>query len=308
MLTYLVVLLDDSSVSYCHYENGCKERHLIDLDILKHGIIWAMKENLNIQFVYPDYQLPEEYRNTIEMVDHTKIGPIACGENLDVIVLDDLQVQSQTDGCYLWRCTLQELIDNKERLVSILSCATRLNVVLTDIIKWKQSEFDSYKDILDDLVDQTVELYQHGKRAQLNLLTDRLLLSSMNNCNAGDTTVVLAPDGKFYVCPAHYPNESVGSLHEGLHIPNRQLYNLDHAPICRHCDAFQCKRCIWLNQQTTTDCNIPSHEQCVVAHLERNASRTMQQRLKEKDIVVENSQVIPEIDCLDPFEKYNRWK
>lgn len=35
MLQYLVILLDDTSVSFCHYSNPIKERNLIPLDILK---------------------------------------------------------------------------------------------------------------------------------------------------------------------------------------------------------------------------------------------------------------------------------
>ena len=41
MLQYLVILLDDTSVSFCHYSNPIKERNLIPLDILKKGILWA---------------------------------------------------------------------------------------------------------------------------------------------------------------------------------------------------------------------------------------------------------------------------
>ena len=100
---------------------------------------------------------------------------------------------------------------------------------------------------------------------------------------------------------------SIGSLTGGLDIKNPQLYKLNYAPICRHCDAYQCRRCIWLNKKTTLEVNTPSHEQCVVAHIERNASRELLRRgrelgefLPEKDI--------KEIDYLDPFEKRKEWE
>ena len=114
----------------------------------------------------------------------------------------------------------------------------------------------------------------------------------MNNCNAGWESITLAPDGKFYICPAFYQDNlgDVGDLKNGINIPNPQLYRLDHAPICSHCDAYQCRRCIWLNLKTTLEVNTPSHEQCVVSHLERNASRII------------NSENIPEINYLDPFD------
>ena len=311
MLTYLVILLDDTSVSYCHYDTGRRERRLIPLDVLKRGIVWAMKENLNIQFVYPDYPLPQDYRETVEMIDHMKIGPAGCGEALDVVVVDDLSaVALQSPTPFIWQCSLAELDKQKAPLKDVLRRVQRLNVMLTDVVTWRQAAFDTYKAILEDLAAFMAERYREGSVTQLNLLTDRLFLSAMNNCGAGDTSVTLAPDGRFYVCPAFYyaASPSIGSPESGLDIPNRQLYRLDHAPICRLCDAYQCRRCVWLNGELTGDANTPSHEQCVAAHLERNASRQLQLALQEHDVTLENSNDIKELDYLDPFNIANKWK
>ena len=88
MLTYLIILLDDLSTSYCHYKVTKQEHRLISLEHLHQGIVWAMKENLNIQFIYPDDELPQEYLKAIESIDHTKIMPSAHCEKADVIVLN----------------------------------------------------------------------------------------------------------------------------------------------------------------------------------------------------------------------------
>lgn len=309
MLTYLIILLDDTSTSFCHYKPTQTERRLIDLDVLKRGIVWAMKENLNIQFVYPNYELPYDYREAVKSIDHTKIGPVECGEELDVVILNNLSTKERdnTQSC-IWQCSLEELKRQSDSVKELLSNVSRLNVMLTDIPTWKQTEFDTYKAILEELADCIVENYQRGRTVQLNLLTDRLILDKMNNCGAGDTSITLAPDGRFYVCPAYYTHESIGSLDKGLNIPNRQLYQLSHAPICRHCDAFQCKRCVRWNQLLTMDCNTPSHEQCVAAHLERNASRLLRQKLEKRGIGIEGCREIGEIYYLDPFDIVNRWK
>ena len=137
-----------------------------------------------------------------------------------------------------------------------------------------------------------------------------MMLDKMNNCGAADSNVTLAPDGKFYVCPAFYQANSdtiisksynIGSLLEGLDIKNPQLYKLDHAPICRKCDAYQCRRCIWLNRKTTLEVNTPSHEQCVVAHLERNASRDLLANIRKHGKFIPERE-IKAIDYLDPFD------
>ena len=307
MLTYLIIILDDMSASFCHYDVARRERKLIALDDLRAGILFAMKENLNIQFVYPDYKLPEEYRNLIDSIDHTKIGPSGCEEELDMEVVSNIDFEADNARSYLWRCTGGELHAAQDKVVNVLTRVFRLNVILTDILSWGEKEFVSYQNILDRLSTGIVEHYRNGHSVQLNLLTDRFMIDKMNNCNAGDASITLAPDGRFYVCPAFYPDSSVGSLKDGIKIQNRQLYKLDHAPICRKCDAFQCKRCIWMNTLSTQDCNTPSHEQCVVAHLERRASCKLLQLAIDKGILLEGAYGIEDVEYLDPFNIINKW-
>ena len=86
----------------------------------------------------------------------------------------------------------------------------------------------------------------------------------------------------------------------GLQIPNQQLLQLNHAPLCRICDAYHCNRCIWLNNRLTWDNNTPSRQQCVLAHLERNASRDLQQQLKAAGM--DGGEEIKHIDYIDPFD------
>ena len=186
----------------------------------------------------------------------------------------------------------------------------RLNVVIKDIETFTDADFAKYKAFLEEVAAKIELMYVKGKAPQFNLLTDRLMLKQMNNCGAGDTTITLAPNGKFYICPAFYyedENDDVGDLEHGLDIKNKQLYQLGHAPICRHCDAWQCKRCIWLNRKTTLEVNTPSHEQCVVAHLERNASRLLLQNIRKHGSFLAEQEDIPELDYIDPFDKRDEW-
>lgn len=330
MVEYLVILLDNTSVSYCHYPNDKVQHNLIPVEILKKGIMYAMLENLTIQFVYPEYALPNEYNDVIETIDHCKIVPStfedkSLRKDADVIVFNDwigLDVFHFTSSqSYILRTSKTDFFDRYLFLNGVLEKAGRLNVVLTDIETFSEDDFDKYQKILVTLSKKIEKLFVQGKSPQLNLLTDRMLLSEMNNCNAGVSNITLAPDGNFYVCPAFYNlpvvdgNEktlddvcqkrfSIGSLHDGLDIKNFQLYRLDHAPICRNCDAFQCKRCIWLNRKTTNEVNTPSHEQCVVAHLERNASRDLLLNIRKYGAFLPDKE-ITEIDYLDPFDNLN---
>ena len=162
----------------------------------------------------------------------------------------------------------------------------------------------SYKEFLESLVPFVADEIKNGRNLHFNLLTDRLSLTKMNNCGAADETLTYNVDGKFYICPAYCnveENSSVGDLETGLDIKNPQLYKLGYAPICRMCDAYQCHRCIWLNNKTTLEVNTPSHEQCVVSHIERNASKMLLNELKGYP-GFDNLSDIKKISYLDPFD------
>jgi CXXX repeat peptide maturase len=318
MLQYLIILLDDTSTSYCHYENTAQSSHLIPIQMLKDGIMFGMKENLMIQFVYPDYDIPSEYKEAIETIDHSKIVSSLSEdeelkENADVIVFHDWTALDywtfDMDKLYALRTTKDDFFDRYRFLKNVLGKVVRLNIVITDVEKFSEEDFAQYKQCLSHLSDEMIALYKDGKSPQLNILTDRLMLDGMNNCNAGSESITLAPDGKLYVCPAFYYDQdySIGSLAEGLDIKNPQLYKLNYAPICRHCDAYQCRRCIWLNKKMTLEVNTPSHEQCVVAHIERNASRELLRRGRKLGEFLPEKE-IEEIDYLDPFEKRKDWE
>lgn len=312
MLKYLIIPLADDSVSFCHYERGNKSDGLIDIDTLKKAIFWAMTENLNVQFVYPDKEIPSAYKAVVETIDHAKIVGSHCEDKVltdeaDIVVFDgwnDLDAfKCQSGKSYVVRTDKADLFDNADVIKSLFPKLDRLVVVITDIDKFKEHDFEKYDAFLNDLIPVVKEEYGKGHSLHFNLLTDRMLLDKMNNCNAGDETITLAPDGKFYICPAFYldGSKAVGDPVTGLDIKNRQLYRLDHAPICRKCDAWQCRRCVWLNRKTTLEVNTPSHEQCVVAHIERNASRRLLDEIRTLgEFLPENE--IKEIDYLDPFE------
>ena len=309
MLQYLVILLDKSSVSYCHYPDSTETVRPMPLDTLKAGIVFAMKENLSIQFVYPDYKLPDEYAAAIESIDHVKIAPIGSEMKTDVKVarsiMEFCRSKKEKDTAYVVRCSKKEFLENGGDLCETFYHVSRLNIVITDIHTLADNEADSYDRMLGKLSAALEERFKQGAMPQLNLLTDRMMLDAMNNCDAGWKSLTLAPDGKLYVCPAFYydDSDSVGEIQNGVDVKNQQLYRLDHAPICRHCDAYQCRRCIWLNKLTTLEANTPSHSQCLAAHLERNASRRLLEQLRKTDAAYMKGRTIKEIKYLDPFNE-----
>lgn len=315
MLKYLIIQLDDSSVSFCHYDNDRTKPKLMPLDTLKDAIFWSMKENLTLQFLYPDYEIPEEYKKEIAKTYHADIVSSTCDDEelrkgADVVVFDSFASINyfpfNMDQSYVFRSTLSDLYDGARLLYPILPKVNRINIVITDVLSFAKEDEQKYAEYLNSLADKVAKEYGTGHSVQVNILTDRMVLDKMNNCNAGDETITMCPDGRFYVCPAFYSDEdlrfSIGTPQDGLDIKNPQLYKISHAPICRICDAYQCRRCVWLNRKSTLEVNTPSHEQCVVAHVERHASRNLLAKIREISQFLPNKE-IKEIDYLDPFEK-----
>ena len=325
MLQYLVILLDDTSVAYCHADNPLKERHLMPMETLKKGILFGMKHNLMIQYVFPGHALPDEYVSVIESIDNVKIYPmgykpftgIGVESEADVEVANSISNIVAAKNLVL-RLTFSEMLKQKDTIAKLFASGARINLCITDMEQFTDEQIEVYRNLLEEWNGALLNLYKQGQSPQFNLLTDRMMLDKMHNCEAGVSNITLAPNGKFYLCPAFYYDEqmkvdnqlnhhqptsdySVGDLEKFLDIPNQQLLKLDHAPLCRVCDAYQCRRCLWLNRKLTWDLNTPSHQQCVMAHIERNASRDLLNEISKLGEFMPEIQ-IKEIDYLDPFE------
>lgn len=311
MLKYLVIPLAHDAVSFCQYEAYLSDQTTIPAHILSDAIVWAMKENLSIQFIFPKQSLPNDIIQLIESVEHAKIVPSDINDSklkvgADIVVFNGwneiANYQYFSGQSYVIRSPFSDLLKNSDLLISALAKSDRINIVITDI---QNVAVEQYGEFLYHIALSIIEEYRRGHQAQFNLLTDRLMLNEMNNCNAGYESLTLAPDGQFYICPAFWMEgtKSIGNLEQGLDLKNPQLFRLTHAPVCRECDAWQCKRCIWLNKKMTREVNTPSHEQCVISHIERNASKALLGEFRKIDPKFMPDVNISDIDYLDPFEK-----
>lgn len=263
--------------------------------------------------VYPNYILPKEYSSVIDSTDHTDVVAYDCEDlqlrlNAEIVIFDNwyklVDYQFNYDSAYVIKTSFEAMFENESLLKLLFTRLNRISVVIEDVDKFNSDIQAKYQQFLENLIPDIVKIYKSGRALQLNIITDRMMLTSMNNCNAGWESITLAPNGKFYICPAFYLCEGenpVGNVKDGLLIKNSQLYKLQYSPICRTCDAYQCRRCAWLNKKFTYEVNIPSKEQCVMAHLERNASGKLLAEIRKIGMFLPHKSV-PMINYLDPFE------
>jgi len=316
MISYLIVLLNKDSTSFCYYENESyynSESELISFELLEEIIIYAIKNNITLNFLYGNQQLPDNYEKLIDTIDHEKILPIKLNQvysdGVFVINEDDRNfipfLNENEDLNLILRLPKDDLPTLSETINSLLGKFKRLNLSILNIESFSEQDLEIYEKQLKMIGVMVVELYKSGQSFELNFISDRLSLNKMNNCDAGIKHLTIAPNGKFYICPGfYYDNEDdcIGDLVDGINIKNQRLLTLDNSPICRICDAYHCKRCVYLNNKITLEINTPSHQQCVLSHLERNSTVNLLNLLDSSKINIENAVSIPEIDYLDPID------
>ena len=305
-MKYLIISLCDSSVSFCNYERS-ETPNLISIDVLESALIWGIKNNLNIQILYPRYELPCSYQTLIDNYEHIEIRYLNKVHNADIWVVNNFSELEQYEcivSPVIVHISISEFLSNYKEIGDILPKVKRLNICFTDVHNFTEDNEAQYECSLNYLAKKIEGLYIAENPIQLNLITDRTMLTQMNNCNAGIESITVAPDGNFYICPAFYlsKNKACGNIKDGVAIPNQRLLAIENAPICRLCDAFHCRRCVHLNKSLTNEVNTPSRQQCIMSHIERRASKILLDSIRSFGQYAPDVD-IPQLDYNDPFDK-----
>jgi len=312
--THQFIQLDSFAPSFCYYQNNNFDEsnyELIKYHQLHEVLSEAEQINKSIIVIYSNKDLPTEYHTLLDRVNHEKIYPFKLIDQFKsgILILNEENLsqvsvlQRDSSRNIILRLS-QKKIDNLfEIICSLEGTFSKLTLILLEIDKFSQEEICSYKEQLVKIRKKIVKWLSENKTAEISILTDRLLLRHMNNCDAGIRHFTLAPDGNNYVCPAFYFDKNLSSF--GLinsENTNLRLLKIDSSPVCSICDAYHCKRCVYLNKKITEEINIPSQEQCIISHEERNQTKELRADIVSTLKNQTELPVIPEIDYLDPFE------
>jgi CXXX repeat peptide maturase len=279
--------------------------------ILRSAIDLAQRESLKLRFLYGDKRPPRLVERLTEQVEHTKILPLKlrCSYLQGVFIIqkgDFEQIDRTRAGPpekVILRVRKNDLGD-LSALVESLAGSKRIDVVLQALGSYGKADFEAYAVQLDKIKNRLAGRFSSGTPCELNIITDRLRLSSMRNCNAGMEHRTVAPDGRVYLCPGFFhgfPKSAIGDLSGQAFWPDTELLPLEKAPICSGCDAFHCRRCFYLNVTLTGEINTPSRQQCVVSHLEQLCSFFFREEILpfvDKDRLA----LFSEPQSLDPLE------
>lgn len=298
-IRYMQIITSDDITPHCTYRNWRNTHNVIDKQLLEEGLEFCEKNNFTPVILGSSSNKSTEWLNILD----GKSNEIS--ENSIIICDNNTEIPLGSQGNCILLISKTNIGKLSEFIGKMYPSILRVNVILEDIDKWGTSDIEIYIEQLNELKNFVIDSYKSGNPIAINVLTDRIDLECMCNCEAGENTFTLAPNGKIYICPAFYfdnPDNHIGDIYDGVNIKNGYLFELKNAPICSSCDAYHCRRCKYLNKKLTSEINTPSKMQCVISHIERNKSRELQLELNMQKIVsIEN--IIGAIDYTDPLDK-----
>ncbi|MFA9377333.1 MAG: radical SAM peptide maturase, CXXX-repeat target family [Lachnotalea sp.] len=307
------IILSDNYVTCCPISNQSANKNYIHMDLgtIKSSIEYARQNFYKPIFIHSDKEFLNENCEIFSEYDSLHIVP---AENYDsiknlakqyLLVFNEGNVDLKCD--YTKNCIFNiegKSISNLYKCVKILlSKSDRININILNLEK--DFDFETYQDELARIKDLLIDYYTiETQIKEINLLTDILYLSKLEPCGAGDNAITVAPNGKFYVCPAFYSeNEenSIGDLYNGLNNKNSHLYTKDYKPLCQKCDSYQCVSCVYHNKIHTMEVNIPSAYQCRKSFIEREISMSFQKALVDYNGF---NHILEELSYTDPIEQF----
>lgn len=310
---HLYFIMSDDSVEHCNYKTSLDSNNIMPLEIIKKGLEFSERN-----FYKPIILNSKKQNNIVNIDEFSKVGridiykkgvemPYKYYNGIEVITKEDLLYENNNtvkDSCIL----NLDYIDIKNLHEYVINSLDRYNRVNVNIIGFK-SEFDEekYKQELNKICDYLCELYINKKYKEVNLITDRLFIEKMDNCESGDNNFALAPNGNIYICPAFYfydEKSAIGNIYDESIVIDKKPFMLESAQICKECDAFQCSRCVFKNKNDTGEFNIPGSSQCRKSHIEREASLNFYNKLKKEGIDVENLNNLERLSYYDPMENF----
>ena len=318
---YALIALEDGAVPFCHYENPRfavpAPSRWMDAALLKALIDHALEGGIGLTFLLGERRPPAALRRLIERVPHSLIVPWALHEVYPgaMVVLEAKDCADLASLPSNWSRNIILRIGRRDlpRLAAMFDALAgkfgRLSLHLTGIEYFTADDLDLYAGELAGIAASLKKLFADGRRLEVGVLTDRMFLKARRHCDAGEKHLTVAPDGNCHICPAFLSEnaEPIGRFEpaRGFVAEVPSMVAFERAPLCTRCDAWHCKRCVWLSRGLTGEYNVPSQQQCRLAHIEREASRNLLRELDRIEPFVRLPRIV-ELNYDDPLDLIGR--
>ncbi len=314
----LYLLLADDYVSYCMFDNRDQSRKTMTPEQIKKGLEYAAEHFMRPVFVHsrsnPDLSLNPEYvgYDILHIVPGEFLDKAREAKLSDVLPVFNAQNINSVSG-NISNCILnvhESELDSLAYLsIKLLDKANRVNVNILDLSRTFDEK--AYEGALIDVREYLTKLLnENGVFKEYNLLTDICLLSKHANCQAGENSFTYGSDGKLHICPAFYSkhkDQALGTIEEGIVSKyDPRLYTIEKNTLCRECDAYHCRNCVYVNWTNTNEINVSPSFQCRKSFIERRVAQTILERLKMSPMTssLVKTKTIAELPYLDPIKGF----
>lgn len=248
---YLYFVLDDGITPHCSYSSNKNTEAAMEPELISKGIEYARVHNMIPVFLGDAAKYLDTYQNNIMHVcmtgqNITENMRIASNVSRVIPIYDKCNYLTEvtpSDVCIL--LLSRDALDSVEEMLDIIQPSTnRINIIKQDYMIWDSLDLKKYEQVLD-----SIRKREH-KEGQINLLEFRH--EPQKECGMGISEITLAPNGKFYECPAAYfsKENSVGDIDSGFSISDSDLYSRERIAKCRKCDVHNCRPCFFCQQKT----------------------------------------------------------
>lgn len=321
---FLYIMLSDSSIDYCTKMKQKRSGHILSFESFKRGLRFARENAYMPIILYADEELDIKFEKELENYEFLRIKQVSLSQpgdnNNSIIVLDKKDIDGLESDIKFKQVILHIRKTDIQILESLCAKlfehARKINVVISGWEEMTEDDNGNYQQALEKISKTIVEYAKNNKIAQINVLSDIMITDSKMNCGAGDTSILLAPDGRLYPCPSFYHSKkykSIGNLDAGI-TEDISIYKLRDAPVCSRCDIYNCRMCVYNNIEGTHEYKIPTLEQCRIRNTEKSVSVKLQ-----KQLIIINSKTpfrrnmlkeheYPEVLDLMLHEKYSQYR
>ena len=277
---FLYIILQDNIIPHCQYQALSRSNGSISKELLAQAFDYARNNHLVPVILGDELNYLTEHQKNIFHISMpcSQIDEVifSASDVTEVIPIFNRitysKISHQLEACIL--SIDQHSITMLSDIIGHLSnYARRINIIPNDYLTWTEPEINKYTAQLA-LIKQNYDAQEYGD-ISINLFEQKSMFSS---CHAGTNQITLAPDGRFYICPAFYFNglQPVGNIKHGYVIPDVDQYSVEKAPYCRSCNNTSCLRCHYLNIINTGHVNIPPQDLCHIHEIETNVCSTLE--------------------------------
>lgn len=309
----LYFLLSDDYISYCEYNNNSIESSRMSKYTILKGLKYAHYNFYKPVFVHSSISFDFENCKEYEAYDILHIIPVKFIKDaqniglrriMPVYNLNDIEIDNRGIENIILNVSTDDIANLSIAVMSLLKKVSRINLNITNINK--NFNENLYTEEMKKISNYICDI-KSGTSAikELSLLTDLLFINEHDNCMAGHYTFVLAHNENIYTCCALYSNElenNIGDLEKGITRKyDARLYETKNSNLCRLCDAYQCKNCIYTNKLYTNEVNVSPTFKCRKSHIERLISQSMMSKFELSE---EKIKSLSDLEYKDPIDKF----